>query len=130
MREIKNSNIYDRKSIYQFIIENKLPVDARPIISFKVDVKNCIGVDLGDIHKIPSENSDEDVDRTKLAGRESWEGASIGRNINPLLEHKDAEVSSEEEFNNIINQQLNAIPFEDKDKLEYKNENKRDSTEV
>ena len=113
------SKYNDKVMFYNFIISPVLPKDAYPLLDFTIDLKGVVSlrgcpVSVFDVDEIESETV---INKTKLVDGQSWEGCKIGKDIIKEIINKDIpEQLSFKEFNSIIH----AVPYKDKNKLDYK----------
>jgi hypothetical protein len=111
--------ISKRYNIIDYRIVDIIPKNAFPVLDFSIDLKNSYNSDgtLKNTFEPNTIKSDITIDNTKLAGRESWEGCNIGRDVTQEIEKKDnSQLCTDDVINNI----LKAVPYKEDQQIEHK----------
>jgi hypothetical protein len=111
--------ISKRYNIIDYRVVDIIPKNVFPVLDFSIDLKNSYNSDgtLKNTFEPNSIESDITIDNTKLAGRESWEGCSIGRDITLEIEKKDNPLlCTDDDINSIFK----AVPYKEDQQIENK----------
>lgn len=119
LKGLKESKKYftNQKEYFQFFVTDR-PASDFVLVNFRSSTlspgSNLYVYDVEDIdRKFPSKT----VDKTRFAGRRSFEGVSIGIDVKPLLEDLDKPIGSDEEVELLLNKISSSevlLPYEDK----------------
>jgi hypothetical protein len=108
-----NKYVMDRAHFQKHIVavvHHTIPEDATPILNFDVSLSagniSCID------HALKNYSGEQVIDKTVYAGRESFQGATIGKpGIVEELDYKDKKKLSNDDILKLVNDIRNAQPI-------------------
>lgn len=82
---------------YNLLVVDEIPAGSYPVVIARMGLREAKDLTVFDAVSNALAPADVTIDRTRLAGRESFGGAQIGMDITPLLEQKDKLIGSDKE---------------------------------